>query len=217
MVFNKNKCENCDSKIKGKFSFCPYCGDSLVDEDQMEKDYGLIGKDDALGSPEETQMDFGITDKLIGSLVNSLIKNLDKQFKNLDKQPKNFENAEVQNFPNGIKIRIGHSPEKAKKQKNFFKKQLSDQQLKKMSTLPRTEAKTKVKRIGEKVIYELNAPGIESPQDVFVSKLESGYEIKAISERKIYVNTLPINLPMRGFAIDKNKLFIEFKPQNQPE
>ncbi len=84
------------------------------------------------------------------------------------------------------------------------------EQLKKMGSLPRTEAKTSVKRFGDKVVYELATPGVNSANDVFVSKLESGYEIKAIGNKKIYVNSVPINLPLRKYSILKNKLLVEF-------
>ena len=84
---------------------------------------------------------------------------------------------------------------------------------KRMSSMPRTIAKTSVKRINDKIIYELNIPGINSPEDVFVSKLESGYEIKAIGEKKVYVNSLPIDLPIIKFTINSDKLFLEFSQE----
>ena len=147
MVFGKkNICLNCEEKINGKFSFCPHCGESATDTKRQAKDFGLLGEDDNITSlANQPQEGFGITDKLIGSLVNSLMKNLDKQFKNMEKNQSNIENAEIQNFPNGIKIRIGPAPTKKRKQKKFCKKAISEQQLKKMAGLPRTPAKTKVK------------------------------------------------------------------------
>ena len=84
-----------------------------------------------------------------------------------------------------------------------------------MSTLPRTQAKTNIRRLSNKVIYELATPGLQSVQDVFVSKTESGYEIKALGDKKIYVNNLPIDLPMRGFSVEDNKLLVEFKTQHE--
>ena len=57
----------------------------------------------------------------------------------------------------------------------------------------------------------MKAPGIESVEDVFISKLESGYEVKAIGKKKVYVNSLPVNLPLRGYGIDVSKgLMVEF-------
>ena len=127
MFFSKKKkkseikCEMCSSSINDKYSFCPFCGNSLIDKEQELKDFGMLGKID---STEEIQdpyaSNFGITDKLIGSLVNNLVKNLDKQFKDT-------ERAEVKNFPNGIKIRIGPQTQqtKAPKQMKILDKPIS--------------------------------------------------------------------------------------------
>ena len=82
-----------------------------------------------------------------------------------------------------------------------------------MSTLPREKAKTNVKRLGDKIIYELATPGVSSPEDIFISKLETGYEIKAIGSKKIYVNSIPINLQLKNYSISKSKLSVEFKAQ----
>lgn len=210
MFKKKNiKCENCRSKINKEFSFCPYCGDNLIDEEQYKKDYGMLGKVD--GSPDmNSNMGFGITDKLIGSLMNSVMKNLDKQFRNIEKDQTRIEKAEIKSFPNGIRIRINPGGQVRKKQETVFQRQISEKQMEKMSTLPRAVAKTKVRRLNDRIIYELNTSGVESTQDIFVSKLESGYEIKAIGDKKVYVNSLPINLPLKNLSLDSDKLFIEF-------
>ena len=92
-------------------------------------------------------------------------------------------------------------------------KNLTDEQLKKMSGLPRTKAKMTMRRLSNKIIYELNTPGINSTEDVLLAKLESGYEVKAIGEKKVYVNSIPVNLPLQGFSIQDNKLIVEFKTQ----
>ena len=214
MFFNKKKeeaeCFSCNSRIEGKFSFCPYCGTDLIDREREMRDFGLLGKSD---SSEDIMMpgNFGITDKIINSLVNSLVKNLDRQFKEVDKNlEKEFGRTEVRSFPNGIKIRIGQPIEKRKSQTKLVKKTLTSEQLEKMSSLPRAEAKSSVKRLNNKVVYELSTPGVDSPQDIFVSKLESGYEIKAIGSKKIYVNSLPVNLPLKRLSLAKNKLLVEF-------
>ena len=218
MFFKKKpvKCGNCRSKIKGKYSFCPYCGSSLANEDKNFKDYGLLGKGEELGMPIETGM--GFTDKIIGSLVNTLMKSLDKQFNQLDKEFGKVDRAEIRSFPNGIKIKIGHvaqTTQTKKPKERTFKNQITQEQIDKMSSMPRVKAEAKVKRLNDKVIYELNIPGIQSPHDVFISKLESGYEIKAIGNKKVYVNSLPVNLPLQSLSIDNNKLFVEFLAYQQ--
>lgn len=51
---------------------------------------------------------------------------------------------------------------------------------------------------------------IESIKDIFVSKIESGYEIKALAKNKVYVNSLPVNLPILSFTLNNDSLFVEF-------
>ncbi|RMD67708.1 hypothetical protein D6817_00795, partial [Candidatus Pacearchaeota archaeon] len=89
-------------------------------------------------------------------------------------------------------------------------KPIDSERIRKLTELPKAKAKTKVKRVGDKLFYEMLTPGVDSLDDVFVSKLESGYEIKAIGKKKVYVNSVPINLPLKRFTILKNKLLIEF-------
>ena len=62
----------------------------------------------------------------------------------------------------------------------------------------------------DKVVYELNTPGVQSVEDIFISKLESGYEVKALGSKKVYVNSIPVNLPISKYSILDNKLFVEF-------
>lgn len=170
----------------------------------------MLGKNDSTREPIEDQFpNLGLTDKLINSLMSNLLKNINNQAKEVS----NDENTEVTQFPNGIRIKINTSPmRKVKKvEQKQPQRKISEEQLKKLSEFPREIAKSKVRRLSDKVVYELSASGVESPNDIFFSKLESGYEIKAIGKKKIYVNSLPVELPLRGFAIDKDKILVEFK------
>jgi len=223
MFFKKKKseikCKNCNSGIDDKFSFCPYCGRSLLDSEREMKDFGMLGRNDFDNSLEKNPMSqFGLTDKLINSIMSSVMKSMDKQVKNMvesDMQNLDNSNARIEQLPNGIKISIGMPSPQARQQtqrpKQAPKKQITEAQLEKMSKLPREEAKTKIRRLSDKVIYEISASGIASPEDVLISKLESGYEIKAIGKNKVYVNSIPISLPLRGFSFDDKKLSVEFK------
>ncbi len=209
MIFRKKiKCVNCRTKINEKFSFCPYCGESQIDEEKHIRDYGLLGKGEELTSTQDN-FGLGMTERFLGSLMNTLIKSLDKQFKNIDKESKR---TEIKSYPNGIRIRMGgQSASNNLKQRSIFQRSISKEQLERMNSLPRSNAETKIKRLNDKVVYELNTPGIESPEDIFISKLESGYEIKAIGSKKVYVNSLPVNLPLKSISLANDKLLVEFK------
>jgi hypothetical protein len=226
MIFGKKskdriKCENCGINTEEKNSFCPNCGNNLSDPGQEQEDFGLLGRDD-LTVPEENYHKvegFGITDKLINSIMSSMMKNLDKQFKNQFKDiERDLDKTEIKSFPNGIRIKIAGTLDPNQKKKAISQRRvaghtINEKQIQQISTLPKAKAKSNVKRIGDKVIYELSIPGVKSPQDVFISKLESGYEIKAIGSKKVYINSVPINLPLKRFSVLKNKLQVEFLHQ----
>lgn len=208
------KCDQCGSRSEGKFSFCPFCGNNFVDGMTEREDFGLLGRNDFSALDDNPMNGLGMMDKLIGSMVNNLIKNLDKQMRNQIGDD-DFENAEVKALPNGIRIQFSNpmQPQKKPRTAKVARREVNASQMKKMGSLPRAKAKASVKRFGDKVIYELTTPGVISADDVFVSKLESGYEVKAIGDKKVYVNSVPINLPLKKYSIMNNKLLFEFVVQ----
>jgi len=202
----KIKCARCEGILKNEFSFCPYCGCSLISKEEMERNYGLLGKNDSIDSQPNNIMgsNLGITDKIINNMFNMVMKNLSQQIGS------DMENAEISQLPNGIKISIGGQPVRKKQAPKFVKKTLTEDQLQRISSLPRKEAKSTIRRLPDKVVYELNTPGVLSTEDIFISKLESGYEVKALGNKNMYVNSLQVSLPLKGISVDKNKVFIEF-------
>lgn len=210
MFGKKSKCVNCRSKISEDYEFCPYCGIDLQNPEADMEDFGLLGKsNDMSGAPLAGGLGgLGITDKMITSVMNSLIKNLNKQMNSAE------DNPEIRNFPNGINIRFGVANPNAKTQvkgkSKKVEKGITEEQISRMRGMPRVEAKSNVKRLSDKVLYELKLAGVDSADDIFISKLESGYEVKAIGKKKVYVNSLPVNLPLKGYSLDKNGLVVEF-------
>jgi hypothetical protein len=204
-MFNGKKCQRCEGKIKDSYDFCPTCGLDLANPERDMDDFGVLGKSNRIeGHPLVGGLGgFGITDKMINSLISGLAKSLEKQMGNIDMDP------EVQSMPNGIKIRFG-SPTQVKKKKKPSKVNITQEQISRMSGLPRSEAKSIVRRFSDKVVYEITAPGVEDVSDVFVSKLESGYEVKAIGKKKVYVNSIPVNLPLKGYSLNDQGLKVEF-------
>lgn len=202
----KEPCPNCNEEIQKKFSFCPYCGSSLIDETEEQQDYGLLGKSDSEPKNQISSQDMIFSEKMFNSIFTTLLKSLDTQFKEIERTGI----PEERQLPNGIKIRIGMAQPKKNNSKISSSNSLNEEQAKKMANLPRASAKTKVRRLSDKIVYELAAPGIQSTQDIFVSKLESGYEIKAIGKNKIYVNSLPVNLPLKKYSIGEKGITVEF-------
>jgi hypothetical protein len=229
MFFNKKnnnviKCESCGSKVEKKFSFCPFCGTNFMSSKKEKADYGFLGKNDFSESNDPLkQPQFGMFDKLLNSMVNNMIKNIDKQMKDQFKDMENnIDKSDIRSLPNGIKIKISgpfdmaqKNQQKKKQVKKKVIKEMGEEQLQRISKLPKAKAKSNVKRIGDRLVYELTTPGVSSSEDVFISKLESGYEVKAIGDKKVYVNSVPINLPLKKYSILKNKLNVEFLTENQ--
>lgn len=221
-----DKCVNCKSELHEEFSFCPYCGISLINKEEEMKKYGLLGKnefeDRTSANTMLAQEGFGFSDKIFSSLFNSVMKSMEKQMRNMDKEmASNMSNAEIRPIPNGFSIRIGpgvkqrqHMPQKPVQQRQTSQRRgPTQEQLKRISSLPKTSAKSNVKRLGNKIVYELGMEGVKSADDIFLSKLEKGYEVKALGDKQVYVNTIPLDLPVKTFRIEKDKISFEFKTE----
>lgn len=199
-------CPHCRSAISEKYSYCPHCGQYLIDGERELKEFGMLGRSD-IADQELIQQAFAaqmsMADRLLGSLMKTLMRNLNAQI--------SVETTEVRTTPNGVRIRTTspHATQQKRKER-VINRPLSDEQLARITSLPRAEAKTNVRRFSDKVVYEVAAPGVQSTDDVFFSKTESGYELKALAKNKVYTSNLPLNLPLRGFAIHDKGLIVEF-------
>ena len=231
IMFGKKKCKRCGKKIDKEFSFCPGCGMPAKDNYENESDWGMLGTNDFF--PEfqtaEIKLPMGLN-----MLFNSLMKNLDKEFKNMDEMfGKNEIIQKKQKFParsGGISISIstatgkqpeikvhssGNIPEFRQKEqqiKKAFEENLDapTKKLEKFSKLPRKEPATDIRRLSDKVIYEIDLPGVKSLKDVSIIKLENSIEIKAVAKDKAYFKLIPINLPIINKKLSQEKLVLEF-------
>ena len=103
-----------------------------------------------------------------------------------------------------------HTHQKIKKQKKeISSNNLPQNHLKKFSKLPKNEPKTNVRRFSDKVIYEINIPGVKSIKDVSIIKLENNIEIKAITKDKAYNKLIPFNFPITDYNFSRGKLILE--------
>ncbi len=226
----KKICGNCGEKTSDRNKFCPGCGNSMS---RKSEDLGMLGNNDYT-SAEEIRFPKGFN-----MIFNSLLKNLDKQFKELDGDSGEniMETKRFQRRPKinrgGISISIStsgnKSPEikvgsfgnvpKFKQQEQEIKKQikeipsktLSQKSLKKISKLPKEEPSTNIRRLADRVIYEIDIPGVKSIRDVSIVKLENSIEIKALTKDKVYIKLIPINLPISDYKLSKGKLILELE------
>ena len=68
-----------------------------------------------------------------------------------------------------------------------------------------------MKRIANKISYEIEIPGVNSFEDISISPLENSIEIKAIAKEKAYSKSIPLNLPIIDYIFSKGLLVLEFK------
>jgi HSP20 family molecular chaperone IbpA len=218
-MFKKKKCSKCNEKINSKYDFCPYCGNSFTEKEN----WGMLGKNDLSEQSTNLQnnifggMGGGILNKMLGNAMKMLEKEMQKEMNNTQ-QPIPKNNFEL--IINGKRvdpknIKVSQSPII---QKQVIKKapsiNFSDKDSKKFSSLKKEEPETNIRRLSNKIIYELKLPGIKSLKDISIIKLENSIEIKAISEDKAYLKIISVNLPLLNYNFSEEKLILELEAKN---
>ncbi|MBU4086715.1 MAG: zinc ribbon domain-containing protein [Nanoarchaeota archaeon] len=231
-MFSK-RCLRCDRKVSKDFDFCPFCGQDfrLNKKARREEDYGLLGRDDLFES-RMPDMKMGLP-LGFNNLFNTLLKEVDQQFKNLDKEMTSQASQKQKNIDmngSGISISIstatGKKPEikvnafgpefkdmkiQQAKEVKLEMQDISEEKAKAISKLPKKEAETKVRRLSNKIVYEIDLPGVKNIRDVVLNKLENSTEIKAFSKDKAYFKLLPVNFPLTNYSLKNEKLILEFR------
>jgi RNA polymerase subunit RPABC4/transcription elongation factor Spt4 len=214
-MFNKEKCKKCKKKISENYSFCPYCGTSL---DENQSDWGMIGKNDFESFAKEMKLPLGFN-----TIFNSLMKNLSKEFETQmrETQPQKKTNEikkdgisiSISTFGNGApKIKVsemGQKPTSKKETQKFKQNFFTKEKAQEFVESPKVEPKTNIRRLSSKVIYELEMPDVSGMEDVSIIKLENSIEIKAIGKKKSYSKVIPINLPITSYDLSEGKLILE--------
>ena len=216
----REKCSRCNKKIKKGYDFCPYCGNSLKEDGG---DYGFLGKRDTEEGFDQFGLPFGFN-----MLLKPLMRELPKLMSELDKELKEDSGQErgSKTGPHTRKftIHIGRPGQKPIKiqsgnknlnQINRPKKnalslpKISTEESEDVKKLPRKEPETNVRRLSNKIIYELELPGVNSIENIGINKLETGLEVKAISEKQLFSKFLEVNLPLMNYSFRKGKLVLE--------
>ncbi len=196
----KRKCRGCGEKIERKFNYCPWCGKGVKGDSNM----GMLGNSDSGNLVQDLKLPFGV-EKIMGGLV----KQLEKQLGNMDDNEKN-------GMPKGFKIQIARGPmgPQVSQQSNVKKRVnilVSSEEAERRNNLEKVNARSRVKRLGDVIIYEIEAPGISKKEDVVVTELETGIEIRAYSKDKCYVKVIPLKVEILGIRIDREKVSVELK------
>jgi len=212
-MFGKKKCNGCENKINEKYIFCPHCGYSS--NKKSNKNSGMLGENDFMNEVENfpNQNIFGgIGGKMIGKMFENAMKILEKE---MEKEMRRKDNKQIpktsfQLFINGERIDNFNSTKNRKAKQKKEAKNLPRNILKKFSNLPQKNPKTDVRRLSDKVVYEINMPGVKSLKDISITKLENNIEIRAISKDKAYQKMIPVNFPITDYNLSGGKLVLEF-------
>ena len=214
----KKKCSKCSKKIEKSYDFCPYCGKNLKSEYEGE-DFGFLGKNDFVESEGQGLIGNSFMDKIINkamkelpSIMKSMEKQMNPDFQNSNQNQPNFpkSNMRIKFMVNGKEVPLNQSS-KPLQPKKIPPTQISEEKSKQLSKLPRKEPKTIMKRLSDKLIYELTVPGVNNVQDILINQLENSIEIKAIAKNKVYSKTINMTLPILKYSLIKGLLIIEFQ------
>ena len=210
------KCFKCNERVKKKHNFCPYCGTNLNQSEESE-DYGFLGKMD----DSDFKLPFGFN-MLMKPLVKELTKQMMELDKELKKQPKESNQSNNMNSGKRFTIHIGvpgsqpmkintgnNNSQVVAKPMHLDLPKISGANLNKAKDFPRKEPTTNVRRLSDRVIYEVEIPGVDSADKVNLSVLEEGLEIKAIGEKVVYIKFIDILLPLKRYELRKDLLIVE--------
>ncbi len=227
-MFKKKECPGCGTKIDEKYSFCPNCGNRFDSNHGDGDDWGMLGKDDFMSDLNEIKLPFGFN-----AIFNSLMKNMSKELNeqlskshfqqesdNSKKVKKEGISISISTFGNGpprVKVtQLGNKPKlEVKEEKEKLKPDtFTKEKIKKFAGLEKKEPRTNIRRLSNKMIYEIELPGVRSLDDISIMKLENSIEIKALGKSKAYTKTIPINLPITSYDLSEGKLILELGIKN---
>jgi len=217
-MLGKKKCPQCGNKIEKKFSFCPWCGLNTAEKDE-----------DEFFNPNFNMGNMGFP---LNSLFKHLGKNLEKEFRNMEKM-----GMEPEKKAHGISIKIstGNSGNPVIKIGNIEDKKfenemgniitpvkkarikqinISEDDAKKFAKLPHREPLTNVRRLADRIIYEIELPGVTDNKNIRINKMHNSIEIRAFSDDTAFLKLIPVALPIIRHAFEKERLTLELKPEN---
>ena len=230
-MFNKKiKC-TCGKKIDKKFEFCPYCGrdiqERIIYEKARDKQVNAIMKDFEKAFDMPFIMKFPFE-----SLVKKMVKDIDKQFQEYDNELSKEKGPKV--IRTGLSISINSTPEgepiikvrqlggnnvqyKDESMENIKEKEkklpkIQDKQAEKISKLPKQEPEKTVRRLTDRIIYEISLPGVKDDKNLFIEKLQNSIEVRAFSDKQAYFKLIPVPFLIKNWKLEKEKLILELRP-----
>lgn len=215
-MFNKKNCSKCGKKISKEYDFCPYCGTPLDDNNN----WGMLGKNDSAFESNENnplQNPF-FNNSMINKMLGSAMKMLEKEMKKTMKEEK--PRTKLQLYINGKKVNLNSKNKPIEKPKQTKRKTpsttltFSKENQSKFAKLSKKEPETNVRRLSDRVIFEIKMPDVKSTKDISIRSLENSIEIKAIAKEKAYYKIIQVGLPVINYNLDKGKLTLELEAKH---
>ncbi len=218
-MFKKQKCSQCNRKSKSSFDFCPHCGNQL--NKNLGRDYGMLGTNDLVNPLDmlsQSMFGGGMLGKMLGSTMKMLEKEMQKMEKEASQENTLQPNTNFQMFVNGKPVNFANKQPAQKQQKKVLTEAppiyFSKTKTQEFSKFPQKEPETNLKRLPEKIIYELKLPGVKNLEDVSIVRRENSIEIKAIGNKKSYSKVINIGLPIINYELEKGLLTLELESKN---
>lgn len=216
----KRKCDRCGENVEKKHRYCSTCGNDLSKNSQ--EDWGMLGKNDFKEEQDPFSNSFfgGLSGNMLNKMLGSAMKMLEKEMQKGIQEANNTPKTNIRLMINGKEIdlnkqqRSSIKPQQSEQIPKNIQKNLPLNSLKKLSKLPKVEPKTTIRRFGDKVVYEVEIPGVKSIKDISIIRLENSIEIKAIAKDKAYLKLLPVSLPILNYNLEKDKLILELEAKN---
>ncbi|HRZ85973.1 MAG TPA: zinc ribbon domain-containing protein [Candidatus Paceibacterota bacterium] len=231
------KCLRCGKRVGKKYEFCPHCGLNMKSMSKNSEDYGFLGKNDSDDLNFESQMPFMF--KMLKPLMNELNKQMSamdsemrKELEGVKKIESKTENKRMPSTSFSIFVSApGQKPIRVNRvitsdgriiEQNMSNKpkeikteilglpKVNSSVLQKAKKLIKVEPETLVRRLSDKIVYELKVPGVKSVKNLNISKIENGYEIKAFSDKEVFTKNLTLGMPLVEHYIEDDSLFLEF-------
>lgn len=234
MFGKKIRCR-CGKKLDSKYDYCPYCGANL--REKVARDRARDKEVNGMIKQVENAFNVPFLMKFpFEKLVKQMIKEVDKQFQEYDETLANQEDNIAPANVSGVSISINQSsegepvievkqfgqgeekeimPEPEKEQRTYKKlprSRLSEAEASKLAKLPRHEPETKVRRLTDRIIYEILLPGVKDEKNIIIHKLQNSIEIKAFAKDKAYFKLIPVDLAIKNYKLEHEKLILELKP-----
>lgn len=208
-MFKKHKCSKCGKGLDSKANFCAHCGSRI----NSKEDWGMLGKDDfekEISSPFDDLFS-GFGGGMLNKMINQTMKMIEKEMnKDLNKTQQN-PHSTMRLMINGQEIDLNNmqpKKEQVKKVKELKQKDLPFNKLENFSKLPRKEPETSVKRLQDKIVYEINLPNVKNEKDISIMKLENSIEIKAVSNKNSFFKIIKLSNPILSYSLEKGKLVL---------